>query len=268
MNKIREICEARLRLLQWDQASSNRMWDKRADEFSRLSSKADQDGYMAFFQSCADLSGATVMDVGCGAGRYLKRLLDAGAKAEGLEPSGGMIARAQEYLGEFGYSNIQINQVAFQDYEVDHRVDYAFVANCPISSDYGSYLKLLNLATKGIFIGTWIERQDIYYEKVSRALGVEPVRRTSYDPFYLFNIFVADGYLPKFETSEKMVSEMIYPDDCIQRYGSWIYGNDYSETDIERIRGIMAKDMTPDGKIHQEFCGLRAMTYVDLTRRI
>lgn len=39
--------------------------------------------------------GATVLDVGCGTGAYLKRLTDMGFKASGLEPAEGMLAAAK-----------------------------------------------------------------------------------------------------------------------------------------------------------------------------
>ena len=70
VNKLREICQAKLSNPAQDIEVSNRMWNRRAKEVSRLSARADGDGYFSFFKSSAgDLNGLSVLDSGCGAGR-------------------------------------------------------------------------------------------------------------------------------------------------------------------------------------------------------
>ena len=47
MNKLREICQEKLSNPAQDIEASNRMWNRRAKEVSRLSARADGDGYSA-----------------------------------------------------------------------------------------------------------------------------------------------------------------------------------------------------------------------------
>ena len=58
MNKLREICQEKLSNPAQDIEASNRMWNRRAKEVSRLSARADGDGYFSFFKSSVgDLDG-------------------------------------------------------------------------------------------------------------------------------------------------------------------------------------------------------------------
>src|SRR5437868_7822003 len=45
------------------------------------------------------LNGGRALDVGCGTGRSVEGLLDAGFEASGCDPSAGMLAVARERLG-------------------------------------------------------------------------------------------------------------------------------------------------------------------------
>ena len=109
MNKLREICQEKLSNPAQDIEASNRMWNRRAKEVSRLSARADGDGYFSFFKSSVgDLDGMSVLDSGCGAGRYLKLLLDAEARAEGLDSLIEMVRTAKAYTTENGYADVPV----------------------------------------------------------------------------------------------------------------------------------------------------------------
>ena len=267
MNEIREICRAKLTNPDQDLEASNRMWNRRAGEVSRLSRHTDGDGYFSFFKSSADLNGASVIDLGCGAGRYLKLLLDEGANAEGLDPSIEMVKAAKSYTAESGYPDVPVYHSSFQDFETAKQYDYVFVSNCPIVDYYENYLKILKLARKGVFIGSWIERKDLFLDRLAEEIGAAQIRRVSFDPVYLFNLFVADGYLPKFEATFRTIREDVAPEDCLQRFSSWLFGENYTARDTDQLMQAMKKHLTAEGKAPTEMRGIRGMMYVDLTLR-
>ena len=265
LNSIRNICKESLTRPPQDIDKSNQMWNKRAKELSLLAERDDVDGYIEFFKQHVDLKGATVIDLGCGAGRYLKLLMDEGASVEGLEPSEEMIKYAKKHIKDSGYNEEDINiyNVAFQDFEPEKQYDYVFISNSPIVGYYESYEKILKLAKKGIFIGEWIERKDLFFEKLVRSMGKEVKRQLMFDIYYYFNLFAADGYLPNFKSSIKISKEELKVEKCIQRYTSWIYGEGYTDNDMKLVMDEILKYKSDKEELIAEFHGIRGMIYVD-----
>ena len=265
LNSIRNICKESLTRPPQDIDKSNQMWNKRAKELSLLAERDDADGYIEFFKQHSDLNGATVIDLGCGAGRYLKLLMDEGASVEGLEPSKEMIKYAKKHIKDSGYNEEDVNiyNVAFQDFEPEKQYDYVFISNSPIVGYYESYEKILKLAKKGIFIGEWIERKDLFFEKLVRSMGKEVKRQLIFDIYYYFNLFAADGYLPNFKSSIKISKEELKVEKCIQRYTSWIYGEGYTDNDMKLVMDEILKYKSDKEELIAEFHGIRGMIYVD-----
>ena len=265
LNSIRNICKEILTRPPQDIGKSNQMWNKRAKELSLLAERDDTDGYIEFFKQHVDLNGATVIDLGCGAGRYLKLLMDEGALVEGLEPSKEMIKYAKKHIKDSGYNEEDVNiyNVAFQDFEPKKQYDYVFISNSPIVGYYESYEKILKLAKKGIFIGEWIERKDLFFEKLVRSMGKEVKRQLMFDIYYYFNLFAADGYLPNFKSSIKISKEELKVEKCIQRYTSWIYGEGYTDNDMKLVMDEILKYKSDKEELIAEFHGIRGMIYVD-----
>ena len=265
LNSIRNICKESLTRPPQDIDKSNQMWNKRAKELSLLAERDDADGYIEFFKQHADLNGATVIDLGCGAGRYLKLLMDEGTLVEGLEPSEEMIKYAKKHIKDSGYNEEDVNiyNVAFQDFEPEKQYDYVFISNSPIVGYYESYEKILKLAKKGIFIGEWIERKDLFFEKLVRSMGKEVKRQLMFDIYYYFNLFAADGYLPNFKSSIKISKEELKVEKCIQRYTSWIYGEGYTDNDMKLVMDEILKYKSDKEELIAEFHGIRGMIYVD-----
>lgn len=265
LNSIRNICKEILTRPPQDIGKSNQMWNKRAKELSLLAERDDTDGYIEFFKQHVDLNGATVIDLGCGAGRYLKLLMDEGALVEGLEPSKEMIKYAKKHIKDSGYNEEDVNiyNVAFQDFEPEKQYDYVFISNSPIVGYYESYEKILKLAKKGIFIGEWIERKDLFFEKLVRSMGKEVKRQLMFDIYYYFNLFAADGYLPNFKSSIKISKEELKVEKCIQRYTSWIYGEGYTDNDMKLVMDEILKYKSDKEELIAEFHGIRGMIYVD-----
>ena len=265
LNSIRNICKESLTRPPQDIDKSNQMWNKRAKELSLLAERDDADGYIEFFKQHVDLNGTTVIDLGCGAGRYLKLLMDEGALVEGLEPSKEMIKYAKKHIKDSGYNEEDVNiyNVAFQDFEPKKQYDYVFISNSPIVGYYESYEKILKLAKKGIFIGEWIERNDLFFEKLVRSMGKEVKRQLMFDIYYYFNLFAADGYLPNFKSSIKISKEELKVEKCIQRYTSWIYGEGYTDNDMKLVMDEILKYKSDKEELIAEFHGIRGMIYVD-----
>ncbi len=69
----------------------------------------------------APLAGRRVLDIGCGDGRLAARLIGAGAKVSGVEPSGPMAAAAEAR----GLPGFRVHRAAAEDFRIDGLVDVA-----------------------------------------------------------------------------------------------------------------------------------------------
>jgi SAM-dependent methyltransferase len=75
-----------------------RWYDRHAEEYAEWTRQIDLSGLRGRFLSLVP-EGERVLDVGCGAGRDLKRFSEEGWEAVGIDPSGEMARRAANYAG-------------------------------------------------------------------------------------------------------------------------------------------------------------------------
>jgi SAM-dependent methyltransferase len=81
----------------------------------------------AFFRALAARFGEPVLDVGCGSGRLLLPLLDAGVDIEGVEPSADMLALCRARAAARGRSPV-LHQQRLQTLDLPRRYRTIFVA--------------------------------------------------------------------------------------------------------------------------------------------
>lgn len=268
MNDIKGICVRKLSKPRQDMEKSNAMWNKRAREFRKISSNAGGDQVFDLFRAKAELKGRSVIDVGCGAGRYLKKLLDEGALAEGLEPSVEMGREARDFISQSGYDGaaVTIYNVAFQDFAPEKKYDYVFISNSPVISYYENYPRIINLARKGIFISSWLRIEDLFLEKVAAGLGRTPHTHGGCDIVYFLNLLLADGYYPDFWTSVKRREERVDPENFYLRYTSWLYGPEYGEKELDRVKKEIDKYLGDDKKVAVSSTNVMGVLYLDLLK--
>lgn len=80
------------------------------------------------FELLGDLSGKSVLDIGCGSGRYMFEAVRRGAtEVVGLDAAAGAIEAAARIAGELGMrEKNQFIQADFLDYQYPHRFNVAF----------------------------------------------------------------------------------------------------------------------------------------------
>ncbi|RRD94164.1 class I SAM-dependent methyltransferase [Clostridiales bacterium COT073_COT-073] len=266
---MRELCVSKLTQSPQDMEKSNQMWNKRAKEFAANMKTEGQDPYMEFLKKQVDLNGKSILDVGCGAGKYMKLLLEEGAIVEGLEPSSEMVREAKKYLGESGYDaeKIAFHVESFQDFSPQKPYDYVFISNNPVISYYESYDKILKLAKQGIFIGSWMGNKDSLLEKVSQKLGVKAKGHGSQNIRYIFELLFEDGYYPSFDTYVQRSVKEVAPESLYQRYASWFYGAEYTEKEVQAVKTALAEYIVKN-KVVTEVSSTQGMLFVDLKKRL
>ncbi len=80
---------------------------------------AAQERYSEFLLSNIPEGVKTILDVGCGAGKFAERLIAAGYEVEAVCPSPLLVSEAQKRLG----ADVRINLMPFDEFETDKQYD-------------------------------------------------------------------------------------------------------------------------------------------------
>lgn len=247
---------------------SNLMWDKRAAEFAKGMKRGGQDAFIDFLKKHIIIEGNSFLDIGCGAGRYVKLLLDEGAVVEGIEPSKEMVSQANLYLTDNGYENRTIlHNLAFQDFDISREYDYVFLSNSPVSSYYENYQKFIELAKKGIFMNAWLKSEDSLFNKLCKDLGMDAQAHGNMNISHMFYLFIEDFYQSAFQTLVNEREQWVEPDEICQRYASWLFKEEYSEKHVEEVKKALSK-YEEGGKLYSKITNLQGMLFVDVTKKL
>ena len=196
----------------------------------------------------------------------MKLFLQEGARVDGIEPSKNMAELSLQNLASLNIDkeNYYVFNQSLQDFEVEKQYDYIFISNSPVIDYYENYEKIMKLARKGIFIGSWVDRSDSLYESLAKELGLYKKRGASYDLVYIFNLMQADGYMPEYRLIKREYEHLDDIGNFIQRYTSWLYGSDYTKEDVELVRKTLKKFENEDGKYPRVNKDVRGVLYLDL----
>ena len=245
-----------------DVSKSNVNWNRRAAEFSLCCNSTD-DSYMFFLENHVQIRNKRVLDIGSGAGRYLEKLLDKGARAEGLEPAAQMREQAKLYLKRKGYGDEQIvlHSEDFQSFKPKVEYDYLFISNNPMIGFIENYEKVKSMGTKGIFVGSWLAVEESLLQRLAGDLR-KPIQPRIRENLYVWlHLFIHDGYNVDFKVIQKDMDEYTLPEEVQHRYTSWIYGEDYSEECVRKVREVLDSYERQSKGIYQTVSRVNGMLY-------
>ena len=92
-----------------------------------------------------DVSGLQILDVGCGEGRYARKLAAKGALVTGIDPTGSFITRARELDPRGTYIQTGAESLPLPDKTFDITISYLSIVDIP---DYRSAIREMARVTK------------------------------------------------------------------------------------------------------------------------
>lgn len=157
-------------------------WEGRADEFNGITRSKDKEerfGVIDYLAGREALRGDfSVLDLGCGAGRYALELGARARRVTGIDISPKMIAYAKENARAAGLSAIEFTVMPWQTADLDAlgwrgAFDLVFASMSPAVDSEETLLKM-HAASRGFcFMSGFIQRSDLLLRELARRLAPE-----------------------------------------------------------------------------------------------
>jgi SAM-dependent methyltransferase len=179
-----------------DRAGGN-FWDRRADQFRRMSEQFDPSKDLLVSQLGEALGpDGTLLDVGAGAGRYAVPIARSGRRVTAVEPSAGMRRNLEERLQQAGLANVDVVASTWEEAEVaQHDVVLAAHILYPLAEVVPFIRKLVAHARRAWFLTIRVEPMGGEFAPLWQEIwGTQyPVEPTFLD---LYNLLFSIGLRP------------------------------------------------------------------------
>lgn len=238
-----------------DLEKSKERWNSRAEEFYKHSKSNEKNSTIEFLNEFINLKDKFVLDVGFGAGKYLKLLSDKGANLSGIELSDEMMEYAKKHCIENGIDveEMELYNLPWEDVDLDklnwrNKFDVVFASMSPVLSSYESIKKLISASKQGVFCSNHILMEEDILSKVYKEINGKEYKSKKNGFFYLFNILYLDGYYPNVKIEESKRGVEFTTDELMRRYVHRVFSEKPSEKDLAKLRRLIKK-YEVDGKV-------------------
>ncbi len=189
----------------WDERAVE--WDSglRNDQVTQYVTKGRIDAAVRFLKACGALEPEfTVIDIGCGPGRFVTEFSKHVRRAEGTDFSAAMLAFGETFAAEEGRANVAFTQCDFLHGDIEPlgwkgRFDLVYSSMTPAVSAFSSLEKMVEMSRAFCCNSSCIIGRSTIQDEIAKALGTERVR-----PFWdgswfytLLNLVWNMGYFPQ-----------------------------------------------------------------------
>jgi len=188
-------------------ASGTSFWDNRADEFNKLVSQGTSDERIqkiVEFMSKNNLltQDSSVLDIGCGPGRFAVEFAKASNDVTGLDISPKMLDHAQNNAVAADLTNVSFKNLNWDDVDLEEhgwkkKFDLVAAINSPGIHDQIT-LEKMTAASKGhCFLSNFVDRSDSVQDIIRREILMLKEPKFYVNTIYcIFNILWLKGYYP------------------------------------------------------------------------
>jgi len=144
-------------------SKSEKMWDKRAKSYPRYTPLEDTFEAMVIDmieKRGVPLSGSTLLDIGCGSGKFSIGLAKKVGSLHGIDISGEMIKILLEDAAAEGVENITAQKTDWAGFEKNSRYDIVFCSTTPAVRSPEDYLIVHSMAQRAVAYLGWAGRKE------------------------------------------------------------------------------------------------------------
>lgn len=229
------------------------VWEDEADAFARHPlPRWDDDPFLVMLAQEADIApDTTIIDVGCGTGRYALALAERAGAVHGIDFSGKMIDHAWKAARERDCDNVSFGVGDFRTMELIGQYDIAIAHLTPAICDGETFGKLQSLARKQVFVAKPTQKTDSVLDPVMHLLGREQRRKgTGDDVLRMFALAWLGGSVPSVRHyRDKWTSTRTFEEAC-RLYGDRLMNGTLDERQQELVRSYLAS-IARDGMVEE-----------------
>ena len=209
-----------------DLLQSQKFWDLRADEFNAIiDKKGDKDDLINYLISKDAVNiESNVLDIGCGAGKYLLEFAKVAKNITGIDISPKMISYAQSNVRNKNYNNVEFKITPWQGLNIDelqwkNKYDLVFASMTPAINSKENLIKMNEASRKVCFMSGFVYRKDsVRDELVRRIVGINNKKRYENNIYYAFNILWNMGIYPEIVYKDVEWNKKINIKQAIEMY--------------------------------------------------
>lgn len=188
-----------------NKCASENLWDSMADGFREFNIPTEEDSLFIKVVKENDLinENDSVLDIGCGAGKYSIAIADKCKDVTGIDISSKMIQFAKEKAHEFKKNNINFIKEDWENLDLDKfekSFDVVFAHMTPAINSAETFEKMIKASKRTCIMCKPTRRTDSIADKIKKMLNIDD----SYGDLdekllYAFEILWLRGYSPYIE---------------------------------------------------------------------
>lgn len=211
-------------------ASEESYWDNRAEEFNNSVYSSTSEMRVNKIINFLSVNGmltkeSSVLDIGCGPGRFAVEFAKRAKNVVGIDISGRMLDFAVKNVQSQKLTNVSYKKLNWVEADIEangwnKKFDLVTAINCPGIKDRNTLEKMMKASRKYCFLSNFVERTDSVRDFiVSEILKLEGSKFCSNTIYSIINILWLLGYYPSityfdFEIERERTVEDAYAYYC------------------------------------------------------
>lgn len=234
-------------------------WDGKAEHFSKMELPTAESSISMRLIEQEGMAprGCSVLDVGCGGGRFSFALEKQGAAVTATDFSANMIAKAKERAAQTG-SRILFSCDDWRSLDPDnrgwrHKFDLVLANMTPAVCSAETFLKLSDVSSNWVLMVKPTRRDNSVLDALLKCVGAQPDTKALDETIiYAFALAWTAGYRPKLEYEEQVWENTQPLAEAIEEYTLRIASmNELTDDGRAKIKSCLEGIAEADGTIHE-----------------
>jgi len=217
--------------LRRDRVDNESYWDERAAFFNNIKNSDKQEENQQTLIAKLAKRGiihkdASVLDIGCGVGRYALAFSPKVREVYGTDISSKALAYAKVNLELAGCKNISLvkgdwNDISLQELNWENKFDFVFASMCPGITSKETLEKMTKASSSYCLLSSFAMRKDSIRSKLSKLCGIQGFdndNRTRNSVYCIFNILWLLGYYPEITIQENNWQHLFTTKEAATQY--------------------------------------------------
>ncbi|AKL94301.1 methyltransferase [Clostridium aceticum] len=231
-------------------------WNNRAKSYNEGVPIGESNHVMDLLRSKGILQKtSTVLDIGCGPGRYTIPMAKECREVVAIDISQEMLQYAKDHAISAGLDNIIYKQSTWEDIDLkeygwEKKFDVVLASMTPGVYNFATFKKMLEASKGYCYLSGFIQRSNQLWDPIQKEVLGEDSRKQQDDKiYYAFNILWQLGYHPEIFYQERTWEQEWSLEEIQELYKQRFEINHaVQQKDIEKIEKLLAAHQK-DGKV-------------------